>query len=716
MSWATDRLPNLSGLTLREDCPRYTVCRQPERSFDQGFIFWGIFFAEYCDIPSDGTRPVFLFTIPAILVQEAIVSARTSIGDHVESTDDSTSLFSRQVIYTLTACGISMVSHCTLLVAMGMLLITIQVVTAAPELVVDLAEPDVDIVKSLDDVIEPAEVNPKLNSQRLAMAVGAYGSTSALAQPQVVMPTVMSDVTTDVRIDVGEAAVFASSSKHLSTDLPAGQFGEAAAHADNYSEALDLITQEIRNKLDRGKVLLVWVFDQSGSMKDDRAEINARIDRVYQELGLTAAASGDALLTAVTSYGAAYNHVHTKSPTSNLDEIRRAIDEVPVDESGVELMCPAISFAIQTHRKYAAQANRQMLTIVLTDESGDAASNVKYLESTIAEAKAARCRVYFLGREAVFGYPYARMRWEDPKSGIPFWLQIDRGPETPLPELLQIDGLHRRWDAHGSGFGPYEQCRLARETGGVFFMLPSPETSLVGRDDRKYALEQMRAYLPDLGATADYIAERDKSELRRLLWKIIYDLNPYDPKHTGPNRVELRHYFPLGREPFRQAASDEQATSKRMIEYLSEAERALVTIQRLRDLEASPRWRANYDLMLAQVYSYQVRIYQYGLALEAFVRNPPPIKNIHGLKRPTTGWHIAWRSSIIEHPDAKLNEWMQEHLRLANDQYQKVIREHVGSPYASRAQFEMNRGYGVWFHEHWEPDARARNAVKVPVF
>jgi hypothetical protein len=200
------------------------------------------------------------------------------------------------------------------------------------------------------------------------------------------------------------------------------------------------------------------------------------------------------------------------------------------------------------------------------------------------------------------------------------------------------------------------------------------------------------------------------------LWKIIYDLNPYDPKHTGPNRVELRHYFPLSRDAFRQAASDEQATSKRMIEYLSEAERALVTIQRLRDLEANPRWRANYDLMLAQVYSYQVRIYQYGLALEAFMRNPPPIKNIHGLKRLTTGWHIAWRNSIIEHPDAKLNEWMQEHLRLANDQYQKVIREHVGSPYASRAQFEMNRGYGVWFHEYWEPDARARNAVKVPVF
>ncbi len=628
--------------------------------------------------------------------------------------DSPPSIFSRQVIDTLTAFGVSTIVHCGLLVVMGMLLISIQVASTLVELTVEATDDDVEIVEYIDDLIEPAKNDPDPVSTSPTQLVGAFGTAAVLAEASVSTRQVQTDAPTTVQVDVGLVDVIGSNGTHISRELPAGQLGDVAAHADNYAEAIDRITLEILGKLERGKVLVVWIFDQSGSMKDDRDEINARLDRVYQELGSQQIARGDALLTAVTSYGATYNQIHTKTPTANLDEIRRAIDEVPVDESGLELMCPAISFAIQAHRKFAVQGNRQLVTIVLTDESGDPASNVKYLESTIAEAKAARCRVYFLGREAVFGYPYARMRWEDPQSGIPFWLQIDRGPETPLPELLQIDGLHRRWDAHGSGFGPYEQCRLARETGGVFFMLPSPETNLVGRDNRKYALEQMRAYLPDLSARADYIAERDQSELRRFLWKIIYDLNPYDAQHTGDSRVELRHHFPLSLDQFKQAASTEQAISKRLIQYLHEAEQALVAIERLRNLEASPRWRANYDLMLAQVYAYQVRIYQYGLSLEAFVRNPLPIKNIYGPRRPTTAWHIRARKQLIEHPDAKIDAWMHEQIRLADAQYRKVIDEHIGTPYASRAQAELARGYGIWFDEHWDGDSRIRSTIKPP--
>ena len=44
------------------------------------------------------------------------------------------------------------------------------------------------------------------------------------------------------------------------------------------------------------------------------------------------------------------------------------------------------------------------------------------------------------------------------------------------------------FQSHPSGFGPYEQTRMARETDGIFFMLPSPEVNLVGRDNRKYEL------------------------------------------------------------------------------------------------------------------------------------------------------------------------------------------------------------------------------------
>ena len=608
----------------------------------------------------------------------------------------------------MTACGASAIVHCAVLVLMGLMAIAVVAQPEVTEIVSEVEErPEEVIQQQLDEEIKPSK-ELALVSTAVSQTVGAQGAVSALSTPQVVTQTAVADAPSEVQVEVGEVNVFKSNGKHLSTDLPEGQLGEAQAIADTYQEAMDRITQEILGRLAKGKVLVIWVHDQSGSMKDDRDEINARIDRVYQELGVASSAKGDALLTAVTSYGATYNSIHTKQPTSNIDEIHAAMDAVPIDESGIEMMCQGISFAIQQHKNYGRQGNRQMMLVCVTDESGDPTTNHQYLESTIAESKASHCPIYFLGRESVFGYPYARMRWEDPKTGLPFWLQIERGPETPLPELLQIDGLHRRWDANSSGFGPYEQCRMARQTGGVFFMLPSPETNLVGRDNRKYALEQMRPYLPSLEARADYITERDANEMHRFLWKIILDLNPYDKSKTGSNRVEVRlDHFSLKRDEFAKQAREEMEIAAKMISYLKEAEKALEKVAPMRAVEASPRWRANYDLMMAQVVSYQVRLYQYGLALDAFSKNPAPVKNIHGAKRPTTNWDIAPRKEMFD------EEKFTDQIQKARDLYARVITEHAGTPYENRAKYEISRQYGLWFREDWDnPDLR--RGVVVP--
>ena len=55
----------------------------------------------------------------------------------------------------------------------------------------------------------------------------------------------------------------------------------------------------------------------------------------------------------------------------------------------------------------------------------------------------------------------------------------------------------------------------------------SLETKLLRGEKRRYELEAMRAYLPDLRARPLLIADRDQSILRLGLTKIIYDLNPY---------------------------------------------------------------------------------------------------------------------------------------------------------------------------------------------
>ena len=123
------------------------------------------------------------------------------------------------------------------------------------------------------------------------------------------------------------------------------------------------------------------------------------------------------------------------------------------------MMCSAVGRTIGTYRDLARRG-RQMAVILVTDESGDRPNNDAYLEQAIAVAKASKCRIYVLGRESVFGYPFAFFRWPHPQTNRIHWLPMDRGPETAFPEQLQTNGFRRRHDAFSSGFGPYEQARI----------------------------------------------------------------------------------------------------------------------------------------------------------------------------------------------------------------------------------------------------------------
>ena len=49
--------------------------------------------------------------------------------------------------------------------------------------------------------------------------------------------------------------------------------------------AIDRITHEILLNLEQRKVLVVWLFDESGSLQQQRDLVRQRFDRVYTELG-----------------------------------------------------------------------------------------------------------------------------------------------------------------------------------------------------------------------------------------------------------------------------------------------------------------------------------------------------------------------------------------------------------------------------------------------
>ncbi len=607
----------------------------------------------------------------------------------------------------------SLTVHLVLLIGLGMWMLPEVVPPVIRTIEARLNPPEEDLLKiELDDQLVPAtemQVATLPQTVQVGVADGSGlegGGATGTGGGQLTAPKL--DPSVQEKVEAGEIRLDALLSdapppSALVAAAPDGALGDPRSIVDNYDQALDQITQEILWFMDKGPVLAVWCFDQSESMKDDQKLIRDRIERVYTELGISSHKS-DRLMTGVTSFGGGFG-LHTESPTSDQTKIRAAIDSVPVDPSGLEMMCEAVGRSIAHHQEYAQRTHRQMLLILVTDESGQPENNNLYLEQAIAQAKAAKCRCYVLGREAVFGYPYAYISWIHPQTRHTHWLQIDRGPESAFVEQLQTDGFRRRYDAHPSGFGPYEQTRLARETGGIFFMLPGLESNLVRGEKRRYELEAMRSYRPDLRARIEIITDRDASVMRKTVYQVIYDLNPYDPEIS--KIIEMRVRFAPDYPTLVKQAREEQTKAIVYLRYLAKAQAVMESLASHRQEEVSPRWQANYDLIYAQLIAYQARMYEYGAYLEYFIQNPKVVPLTKAPNLTLVHWDIHNRKET-------LTEEAKPYIEKATKLYEQILVDHPGTPWSARADQELKRGFGAALVEiYWPPFPTIPPGVKI---
>jgi hypothetical protein len=589
---------------------------------------------------------------------------------------------------------VSMLFHLLVLLSLALIVLEQPINTKLETIVSEILEqPDQEFIEEvLDQQIEAA-------AEQSISVVSSAPTTGALGMaPSTVQATMQIDQTVAERASVAEVAItglqaIAPPSERIVEEVPEGFLGDPRAIVEDYQEAMDRITQEILINLQKSPVLVVWCFDQSESMKDDQREIRDRIYRVYAELGLVNASNSDALTTAVTSYGEGFA-VHTQRPTEDINRIKLAIEQVPSDPSGKEAMCSAVGKSIEMHREYCKRTDRRMLLVLVSDESGERSDNDAYMEAAIATAKSAQCKIFTLGREAVFGYPYAFMRWENPQTKRIHWLRIDRGPETAFVEQLQTNGFHRRHDAFPSGFGAYEQTRMSRETGGIFFMLPSVETNLVRGSKSKYELDIMRPYKPDLRSRAECFSDRDKSRMQATCWDVIYTLNPYNPQ--AAKHIELRIEFSREFPEFVRQVQQELPKLPLYLAALAEASKVIEGLEYEREQETDPRWQANYDLLRAHLVAYQARVYEYGAFLQRYVQQPEVIPLT---KSPNL---ILWDLNIGTRKET-LTQESQPYIERSTALYQALIQNHPGTPWAALAQQEINRGFGVRIYPDYEP-------------
>ncbi len=589
--------------------------------------------------------------------------------------------------------------------------------------------------KELDDSKTIAETMNITAGSVQSTIVG--GSDAPLAQQtKVELEQVVREP--DVQIKLVDATL--PGLDRLGEDLGEAEVtGEVGALVEGYGAALDRLTQELLRLMRTEKVLAVWMFDESESMKDDQEELKGRLHRVYEELKLveadaaklnrknsTRASGDDVLLTAVTSFGASF-HVHTPKPTSDSRQIMQAIDRIPIDRTGKENMCSAIQAAMKKYGKMAR--GRKVALIVVSDESGDdgdpyIAPAADQIENALAALKSHRSPIYILGRESVFGNFYAYVRWRHPQTGYVHKLPIRRGPEAPSAEQLLYDGFRRRFDSHMSGFGPYEQVRLARDSGGIFFQLPHEEENLNDFKQKQFASLRLREYLPNLDSRRVYIGDVSKSKFRVAIRTAIALLNPFNPQNKGLEVPEIEHFVVDPVQSTSRVLARLQQISK-VLQIMASAHQNLAAVHSLRDAEPSLRWRANYDLMTAQLMAYRVRLFEYGIALGQFGKNMPrliPAKN-----PPHNRWEIRHGSNKLLMPDAQQEkalgvtaEQLRSYHREALQQLASVRETHQGTPWAMRAEWEEGRLFGAtfrsWYYQRPKPRPNNKPRPKpVPV-
>ncbi len=466
--------------------------------------------------------------------------------------------------------------------------------------------------------------------------------------------------------------------------------------------AVDRVTFEILRAMEERPTLVVWFFDQSGSLQRRRQEIRDRFDRIYEELGIVTrskeeqrgrSSKDEPLLTSIFAFGDKVQLL-TAKPTADIDQIRQAIDAVQQDDSGVERVFTALYKGVEKYKSYrlprGGQAGeRNVLFIAVTDERGDDANG---LDATIKECRKYAIPVYVIGVPAPFGRDVTYVKYVDPDPKFdqsPQWAEVDQGPESILPERVRL-GFRDDFAMEpviDSGFGPYALSRLTYETGGIYFTVhPNRRVGARVRQgeispfasklEYFFDPETMGKYRPDYVSSEDYMRRVTDSPLRQVLVQAA-QLPRVDTLQNPTLRFVKRDDASLAN-----ALSAAQQQSARLEPQLAQLAEILRAGETHRDREISPRWIAGFDLALATVLAHKVRAEGYNAMLAKAKRgmNFENQKNNTWVLQPSTEISVGSR--------------LEKEGEQARELLSGVAKQHQGTPWGLLADKELQNPVG----------------------
>ena len=473
--------------------------------------------------------------------------------------------------------------------------------------------------------------------------------------------------------------------------------GAVGATTSGAAGAVDRLTAEIDASLRQRPTVVVWVFDQSVSLSAQRKEIASRLERVFQELGADRSQRHRPdLQNLVVAFGKNVSLV-TKKPTDDVAEVIRAIDAVPVDDSGVEMTFAAIRAAADSARIYRTSAPKKNVMIVaFTDEVGN--------DQQLADQTAQHCRklgipVYVVGVPAPFGMREVRMKYVefDPKFDAgedEQWAVIEQGPETLFPEVVRVRSGAREDEAIDSGFGPFSLSKLCAETGGIYFRV-HPNSGERGRVTNQMVApmasqiryffdpDVMHAYQPDYVSAAKLQQDIAANVAKRALVEAARstEIRPMEsPVMTFPRRDEPSLAGLLSEA--QKVAAKAQPQIDALHATLTAGAAGRVAIK-------ERRWQAGYDLALGRVLAAKVRTDAYNQMLAQAKL---------GMKfqdEKSDTWQLE------PSDDVTVGSQTEKLAKQATELLEGVVHDHTGTPWAQLAATELRTPLGYRWTERF---------------
>lgn len=562
-------------------------------------------------------------------------------------------------------------------------------------------EPIIEVPQEFHFQEAPSETLGALSDDGKSIAMASAPVLADLAeianQPQL-------DLLDVGQIEFIEQTDFVSTPLDTSKRLVRGVAGVGVTGADG---AIDRLTHEILLSLEDRETLVVWLFDQSGSLNRQRREINARLQRIYEELGIAFDEIGDPtsnrqpLLTAVMGFGEKPTWFLRK-PTADTQAIQQAVASIPTDDSGIENVFGSIFIAAEEFANW--RNKRNVMIIAVTDEAGD--DYHAMLEKTVGICRKNAMPVYVIGVPAAFGEQETMLKWVDPDpkyDQAPKWGRVNQGPETLRLERLQLPFANGNDETLDSGFGPFALTRLCYQTGGIYFAI-HPNRKLgehVRRGETEafsahfsyfFDSQRMRVYRPEYVSVQEYDRQAAASLSRSALLRaaqIRID------RMSQPRTL----FANLNEADFANALTESQKIAAKLEPKVGAIYTILKQGEEDRQREESLRWQAAYDLAFGQTLAVLVRTRGYNEMLAMAKRGLKPEKET------TNTWELV--------PDEALttSSRLEREAEQAREYLERVIKDHDGTPWALIAKRELAVPLGWRWKEAYTPPPQQMNVA-----